>query len=361
MKKIGIVNSGGDTQAINAVIASAVKYGLGKDFKFIGFIKGWEGILDMEYMELGMEQIRGISHLGGTILHSVNKGRFAGKGGDAGDANSIPDEILHLAKKNLETLKIDTLIVIGGDGTLSGAMQLEKLGVKIVGVPKTIDNDLAGVDMTFGFSSAVEIGVEALDRIHTTAVSHDRVMFVETMGRHVGWIPLYAGLAGGADVILIPEIEFSYDGLVRFLSWRKKIGRNYSVVVVSEGAKAKNEKIATKENVDGRPEVILGGISEQIMNRLNQMAPGEFEMRNVVLGHTQRGGSPNAEDRILAKSYGVAAVDAVINKKFGQMVAYVGGKMKTVPIEDAVDKLKKVTDEDLIFQSAKKLGVYFGE
>ncbi|MEO6728652.1 MAG: ATP-dependent 6-phosphofructokinase, partial [Candidatus Dojkabacteria bacterium] len=324
-------------------------------------IKGWEGILDMEYIELGMEQIRGISHLGGTILHSVNKGRFAGKGGDAGDANTISDEILNLAKKNLETLKIDTLIVIGGDGTLSGAMQLEKVGVKIVGVPKTIDNDLDGVDMTFGFSTAVDIGVEALDRVHTTAVSHDRVMFVETMGRHVGWIPLYAGLAGGADVILIPEIEFSYEGLVRYLGWRKKIGRNYSVVVVSEGAKAKNEKIATKENVDGKPEARLGGISDQIMQRITEMAPGEFEMRNVVLGHTQRGGTPNAEDRTLAKSYGVAAMDAVIEKKFGTMVAYVNGKMTTIPIEKAVDKLKKVTEDDLMFQTAKKLGVYFGE
>ncbi|MEP7103615.1 MAG: ATP-dependent 6-phosphofructokinase [Candidatus Dojkabacteria bacterium] len=361
MKKIGIVNSGGDTQAINAVIASIVKYGLSKDYKFVGFIKGWEGILDMECIDLGIEQIRGISHLGGTILHSVNKGRFAGKGGSEGDFNKIPDDILNLAKKNLETLKIDSLIVIGGDGTLSGALQLVDLGIDIVGVPKTIDNDLDLVDMTFGFSSAVEIGVEALDRVHTTAVSHDRVMFVETMGRHVGWIPLYAGLAGGADVILIPEIEFDYEGLIRYLAWRKKIGRNYSVVVVSEGAKAKNEKIATLENKEGRPEVRLGGISDQIMRRIEELAPGEFEMRNVVLGHTQRGGSPNAEDRILAKSYGVAAMDAVIHKKFGELVCYRNGKMETVKIEKAVEHLKKITKDNLVFDTAKKLGVYFGE
>lgn len=361
MKKIGIINSGGDTQAINAVIASIVRYGVTKDFKFVGFIKGWEGILDMEYMDLGVEQIRGISHLGGTILHSVNKGRFAGKGGSEGDFNKIPDEILDLAQKNLETLKIDTLIVIGGDGTLSGALQLVDRGINIVGVPKTIDNDLDFVDMTFGFSSAVDIAVEALDRIHTTAVSHDRVMFVETMGRHVGWIPLHAGLAGGADAILIPEIEFDYKELVRYLGWRKKIGRNYSVVVVSEGAKAKNEAVSTKENVDGKPEVRLGGISDQIMQRIEELAPGEFEMRNVVLGHTQRGGSPNAEDRVLAKSYGVAAVDAVLNKKFGEMICYRAGKMETISIAKAVEHLKKVTKDNLVFDTAKKLGVYFGE
>lgn len=360
MNRIGIVNSGGDTQAINAVIASAVRAGMKEGYKFIGFIKGWEGILDMQYMKLGVEEIRGISHLGGTILHSVNKGRFAGKVGE-GEINKIPDDIIELAKENLKKLEIDTLIVIGGDGTLSGAMQLADAGINIVGVPKTIDNDLQAADRTFGFSTAVDIVVEALDRVHTTAYSHDRVIFVETMGRHVGWIALNAGLAGGADAILIPEIPFTYEGLAKYLRWRKTIGRNYSVVVVSEGAKASDGEVATKKNVDGRPEVMLGGITEQIMQKLGEIAPGEFEMRNVVLGHIQRGGTPNAEDRVLAKNYGVYAIEAIKNGKFGEMIALQNGHMVTVPIKDVVEKLKKVTKDVLEYKTAEGVGVYFGE
>lgn len=359
MKRIGIVNSGGDTQAINAVIASAVRAGQKYNYEFIGFIKGWEGILDNDYMKLGLEQIRGISHLGGTILHSVNKGRFAGKVG-AGDVNKIPDEIIKEATDNLNALEVDALIVIGGDGTLSGAMQLAEVGVKIIGVPKTIDNDLAAADKTFGFSTAVDIVVEALDRIHTTAFSHDRVLFVETMGRNVGWIALSSGLAGGADAILLPEIEFSYEGLINFLKYRKRIGRNYSVVVVSEGAKAKDEEVSAKK-IEGQPEVKLGGITERIMQRVEALAPGEFEMRNVVLGHIQRGGTPNAEDRILGKSYGVAAVEALREKKYGQMVCLQNGEMVSVSIEEAVKDLKSVSTDAMEFKTAKAIGVYFGE
>jgi 6-phosphofructokinase len=260
--KIGIVNSGGDVQGLNAVIAAAVNYGTQKGHTFVGFNKGWEGILDMKHFDLTKEKVRGISHLGGTILHSVNKGRFAGKAGSKGGVNQIPDEILDLAKTNLEKLDVGALIVIGGDGTLSAANQLYKKGVKIIGVPKTIDNDLKGTDQTFGFSTAVDVVVEALDRIHTTAVSHDRVFFVETMGRHAGWIALNSGLAGGADAILLPEIKFSYAKLIEFLRKRKNTGRNYSIVVVAEGVTAINEDLALLENVEGRPEIRLGGISD---------------------------------------------------------------------------------------------------
>lgn len=356
-KKIGILSGGGDVQGINAVIASAVIYGSKLNYKFIGFEKSWEGVLDMKYLELDSSNVRGISHLGGTILHSVNKGRFDAKIG-SGDVNKIDKDILNLAKENLKKLEIEALIVIGGDGTLTGALQMSDKGVNLVGVPKTIDNDLQSTDETFGFNTAVSVAVDALDRIHTTAVSHDRVMFIETMGRHAGWIALYSGLAGGADGILIPEKEFSYDELLKFLRWRKTIGRNYSVVVVSEGAHAKNETISGTDM--GAAELKLSGISEQIMQRLEIMAPSEFEMRNVVLGHIQRGGSPNAEDRNLAKIYGTAAIDAIQKKKFGHMVSLKGDRVEYVKIKDAVKKLKLVTEDSLAFQTAKKLGVFLG-
>lgn len=358
-KKIGIINSGGDVQGLNAVIASAVIYGSKMNYKFVGFIKGWEGLLDLDYIELDTQSVRGISHTGGTILHSVNKGRFAGKAGLNGSQSSIPSEILDLAIENIKKLDLHALIVIGGDGTLSGAIQLAERGINIVGVPKTIDNDLSSTDQTFGFSTAVNIAVEALDRIHTTATSHDRVMIVETMGRHAGWIALHAGLAGGADAILLPEFDFQYSELVKFLRWRKTVGRNYSVIVVSEGAKAIGEELAAKNL--GAPEVKLGGISEQVMNRLNELAPGEFEIRNVVLGHIQRGGTPNAEDRIYAKSYGAAAVNAIHNNRFGNMIALQSGKLIEIPIKEAISKFNLVTPQALAYITAKRLGVFMGE
>lgn len=359
MKKIGIINGGGDTQAINAVIASVVRTGINRGYKFVGFIKGWEGLLDKNYIPLDLNDVRGISHVGGTILQTTNTGRFAAKKGE-GESKRIPDEILDLAKKHYEEMGLHCLIVIGGDGTLSGAQQLHEIGLNIIGVPKTIDNDLSVVDKTFGFSTAVDVVVEALDRIHTTALSHNRVFFVETMGRYAGWIALNSGLAGSANAILLPEIDFDYDSLVRFLSWRKRIGKNYSIVVVSEGAKTKNEGYVHKmtgSNFENK----LGGISYVIMERLEKIAPGEFEMRNVILGHTQRGGIPNAEDRILAKIYGTSAIDAVDAGRFGDMVAFSKGTMTSVPIADAISALKIVTPDSLELQAARKLGIYFGE
>lgn len=360
MKKIGIINSGGDVQGINAVISSIVRSGVPKGLRFVGFIKGWEGILDNKYIDLNIDAIRGISHQGGTILHSVNHGRFAGKGG-VGDKNEIPEEILDNVKTNLEKLEIDALIVIGGDGTLSGALQLAEKGVKIVGIPKTIDNDLSSTDQTFGFSTAVNIVVEALDRVHTTAVSHDRVLFVETMGRHTGWIALYSGLAGGADAILIPEIPFSYEGLLDYLRYRKTIGRNYSVVVVSEGAKAVGEDLSTIDPGKDSSEVKIGGITDKLMKKIDELAPDEFEMRNTVLGHIQRGGTPDAEDRILAKVYGTKALDAVLSGEFNKMVAFKDGEFVLADLKEAVRSLKIVTKDHFVYKSAKDIGIYFGE
>ncbi len=358
--KVGILNSGGDVQGINAVIASIVRasFYAEYDYEFVGFKKGWEGILDKDYMTLDMEAIRGISHLGGTILHSVNKGRFSGKIGE-GSVNQIPEEILREAKDNLDELGVEALIVIGGDGTLSAAIQLAEHGIKIIGVPKTIDNDLSSTDQTFGFSTAVEIAVEALDRVRTTARSHDRVIFVETMGRHVGWIALYSGLAGGAQAILLPEFDYSYPALVDFIRSRRDRGLDYCVVVVAEGAKAQKEEQSTVQLVDSA-EVKLGGVSAHIMQTLEQMHPGEFEMRNVVLGHTQRGGTPNAEDRIMSKGYGVAALNALHNQEYGKMVCTQGDKIVTVPITQAVSSLHKVTKQSTVYKTAESLGIFLG-
>jgi len=356
--KIGIINSGGDAQGTNAVIASAVKHGLRLGHEFVGFIKGWEGLLDMDYVNLDRDAVRGISHVGGTILYTTNKGRFAGKAG-LGEKHQIPDDILNLAKQNLATLGVDVLLVIGGDGTLSGAAQLANLGVKVVGVPKTIDNDLAATDATYAFHTAVDIVVEALDRIHTTAYSHNRAIFVETMGRHAGWIALNAGLAGGAHIILLPELAFSYSRLVWAMKQRQTLGEKYSIIVVAEGAYAQNEGL-TIDRAGDKSEVKLGGVSDQIMHRIEQMSPDTFEMRNVILGHVQRGGAPNAYDRVLSKSFGVAAVDAIHNKQFGTVVCLQNNLIVPVALNDVVEKLKLVTTDNLLYQTAQKIGIYFG-
>lgn len=354
MKTVGILTSGGDCAGLNAVIASIVRAGTPMGYRFVGFERGWEGLLSpMCYRFLGIEEVRGISHLGGTILKTTNKGRFGAKVG-AGGVRRIPDEVLQEAKANYDALGLDGLIVIGGDGSLSGALQLAEHGVNIIGVPKTIDNDLSGTDRTFGWSTAVQIVVDAIDRIHSTATSHDRVMFVETMGRHAGWIALRAGVAGGAHAILLPEFPFSINDFVEHLRMRKR-HTGSTVVVVAEGAKL-NESVIGRENQHG--EVLLGGISTQLVNEVETLAPEEFEMRVTVLGHVQRGGTPNAPDRTLAKGYGVAAIQAFHAGHYGHMVRYNCGEMDIVPISEACGQLKLVTPEVLDYQTAKALGVF---
>ncbi|MFO0703791.1 MAG: ATP-dependent 6-phosphofructokinase [Patescibacteria group bacterium] len=359
MKRIGILNSGGDCAGLNAVISSFTKYALSDGYEVYGFIKGFEGVLDKKYIELTQEKIRGISHLGGTILQSTNKGRFGAKVGE-GNIARIPKEILEQTKQNLAELGIDKLCVIGGDGTLSSAYQLHEYGISIVGVPKTMDNDLASTDKTFGFSTAVDIVTDAIDKINTTMTSHNRVFFIETFGRHTGWVGLYAGLAGGVDMILLPEIKFSYAKIVDYLRKRKENGREHAIIVVAEGAKSEDGKLIIRKRTESS-EVTLGGISQLLMEEIDSRAPGEFELRNTILGHVQRGGSPNSEDRILAKRLGVAAYDGIKNGKFGSMVALRGNKMEYVPILDAVDQLKTVPVHDELVEVARKIGVSFGD
>ncbi|HEY0866929.1 MAG TPA: ATP-dependent 6-phosphofructokinase [Fimbriimonas sp.] len=355
--RIGILTGGGDCAGLNAVIAAAVKHGTQLGYEFLGFEKGWEGILDPPmYRELTFDAVRGISHLGGTILHTTNKGRFGAKKG-AGDKLAIPEDILLQAKKNLAALGVEGLIVIGGDGSLSGALQLADKGVRIIGVPKTIDNDLEATDMTFGFQTAVQVAVDSLDRIHTTASSHDRVMFVEVMGRNAGWIALEAGLAGGADAILLPEFPFELERLVEFLNHRTQYqNASSALVVVAEGATVGGKHVT--DAIAAGYEQHYGGISQQIMAVVESLAPSRFEMRNTVLGHMQRGGSPNANDRNLAKAYGVGAVDAYHRGEDRVMVSFTGGRLGTVPIEKAVARLKLVSDDSVWVKTARALGVF---
>jgi ATP-dependent phosphofructokinase / diphosphate-dependent phosphofructokinase len=354
-EKIGILNGGGDCSGLNAVIASIVKAGIPMGYEFIGFERGWEGVLDpMEYRVLDRAAVRGISHLGGTILRTSNKGRFAAKVG-SGDKALINPDILDMAERNLKLLGVSGLIVIGGDGTLSGALQMAERGIKLVGVPKTIDNDLSSTDQTFGFSTAVQVAVDALDKIHTTAASHDRTIIVECMGRNAGWITLFAGLAGNANAILLPEFEFKIEDLVAHLRSRSKDHRS-SIIAVAEGARIGGKVVAKDQGAAS--EVLFGGISSSLARAVEEIAPGEFEMRTVVLGHTQRGGSPNPEDRILSKRYGVAAIEAYRDGKFNHMVSLRDGQIITSPIAEAVDDTRNVTEETPAYKTAKSLGIF---
>jgi len=355
MKRVGILTSGGDCSGLNAVIASIVKTGLPLGYEFVGFIRGWEGVLSpIDARPLRAEDVRGISYLGGTILKTTNRGRFGGKMG-AGGIRRIPAEVLAEAKANLSSLEIDALIVIGGDGSLNAALQLAEYGVNIVGVPKTIDNDLSATDRTFGFATAVQVVVDAMDRVHTTAASHNRILVVETMGRHAGWIAMRGGLAGGADAILMPEFPFSIGALADFLRYRQeKYGS--SIVVVAEGAKI-NQRLSSRDG-GAQQELMLGGISNHLMMALEATAPSEFEMRGTVLGHVQRGGTPTAADRVLAKAYGVEAMKAVQRGDFNRMVAYQNQGMTTVAIAEACGQLKVVTSSTFEYITARELGVF---
>jgi 6-phosphofructokinase 1 len=354
--RIGVLTAGGDCAGLNAVIAGAVKYGSSLGYEFVGFKKGFEGVLSpMDFIPLTPDSVKGISHLGGSILGSTNKGRFGAKKGE-NESNRIPEDILLMAKQNLASIGVDYLIVIGGDGSLSGAMQLAELGVKVVGVPKTIDNDLGATDQTFGFSTALSVAVEAMDRVHTTATSHERVIFVEVMGRNTGWIALKAGLAGGADAILLPEFPFTLEALVKYLRARKARGKNSAIVVVAEGAKIGGQLVS--DGIIAGGEVHYGGIAQTIMTAVDRAAPGEFESRATIIGHMQRGGTPNARDRNLARAYGVGAVDAIYQGRSSVMVSLRDNHIIPVDLAEAVSKLKIVHKGTLEYQTSLKLGIF---
>lgn len=330
MKRVGILTGGGDCPGLNAVIRAVVKraYQLG-NYEIIGIRGGWRGLINNEMEPLTIQSVTGILHLGGTILGTSRTNPFKIEGGE------------QKLMENYRRWMFDALIAIGGEDTLGVANKLYQKGIPVVGVPKTIDNDLQGTDFTFGFDTAVSIATEAIDRLHSTAESHERIMVVEVMGRHTGWIATYAGLAGGADVILIPEIPIDIDAVCKLLLKRLQRGRHFSIVVVAEGARfPEKDMITMSEETDQFGHVRLGGIGYLVAKEIEKRLG--WETRVTVLGHLQRGGSPTAYDRILATRFGVFAMDLVHKGEFGKMAALRGNNIVAVNISDAVSELKKV-------------------
>jgi len=332
--RIGVLTGGGDCPGLNAVIRAIVRKGVDRyGHAIVGFRDGWRGVLENSFEELTIESTRGILPRGGTILGSSRTNPLKDDGG------------LARVRENMRGLHIDGLIAIGGEDTLGAASRLYESGLPIMGVPKTIDNDIGATDMTFGFDTAVQVATDAIDRLHTTAESHHRILVVEVMGRHAGWIALHAGLAGGADVILIPERPFDIDDVCRLLRRRHSRGRYFSIVVVAEGATPSE---GTMEVASGPEDEFgharLGGIGQRLEHEIESRTG--VETRATVLGHIQRGGTPTAFDRVLATRLGIAAIDAAGDSRWGTMPALRGMRVELVQLADAVRELRTVPPED---------------
>ena len=358
-KRIGVLTSGGDCPGLNAVLRGVVRAATNRNWEVLGIHDGFEGLLtkDKENFEpLDLRRTAGIMPLGGTILGTTNRGHFITKIG-AGAKAQVAPEIIAQTRETLRELGIEALIVIGGDGSLTCALQLHEAGIPVVGVPKTIDNDLEATAMTFGFDSAVACVADALDRLHTTASSHKRAMVIEVMGRHAGWIALYGGLAGGADVILIPEIPFAYEKVADAVRQREADHCLSSLVVVAEGAHAMGDDEVFQKTKSGEHK--LGGIGERVAFQIEHLA--KKETRTCVLGHLQRGGPPTTLDRILGTRFGVHAVELIAGGRFGEMVSYSNYEVGGVPIADAVDRLKVVRPDCQMVQTARAVGIKFGD
>jgi 6-phosphofructokinase 1 len=351
-KRIGLLTGGGDCPGLNAVIRAAVRtlhseHGM----DVVGVQFGFEGLLTKSTVDLTPETIRGILPKGGTLLRTTNRGNPFEY--PTGDGTCVDRS--QVCVDNIHELGIDGIIAIGGDGTLKIAQRLCELGIPMVAVPKTIDNDLAATDYTFGFHTAVAVATDAVDRLHTTAESHDRVMILEVMGRNAGWIALYSGLAGGADIILVPEIPYDPSEIVRSIRERSNEGSRFDIIVVAEGAKRRGGEESYVDKAAGR----LGGVAFQVAADIQ--AHIDHEIRVTILGHVQRGGSPIPFDRILATRYGKAAADLVARGEFGQMVALRGDAITSVPIRDAVSRPKHVDPEGEMVKTALSVGVSFGD
>ena len=339
MKKIGVLTGGGDCPGLNATIRAVVRKGIiDYSYKMYGILEGWKGLIDGNIKELDMNSTSGILHRGGTIIGTSRTNPF-GK-----DNKGDPERIL----ENIKKLNLHAIVSIGGEDTQGAAFKLSEMGVHVVGVPKTIDNDLPGTDYTFGFDTAVNIAMEAIDRLHTTAESHNRVMVVEVMGRHTGWIATFAGIAGGADIILIPEKPVDMDEVYETIRKRHKRGRNFSIVVVSEGIKLPvegNEESgfvlqSTKKDAFGH--VMLGGVGS-IIAKMIEEGTG-FETRCTVLGHTQRGGSPTAFDRVLGTRFGIAAMELIHKGESGKIVVLRGNEIIPIELKEIMGRYKTVDD-----------------
>ncbi len=360
VKRIGILTGGGDCAGINAVIRAATKkaiYNYGMEV--VGIRDGYQGLIEDRIIQLTDRDVSGILSQGGTILGTSNRVdpfQFSERMGGKWVSRDVSD----LVVENYRKQGLDALICVGGDGTLKVAEKLIPKGLRIIGVPKTIDNDLWGTDITFGFATAVFNATEAIDKIHDTAESHHRAMVIETMGRYAGWIALTAGLASGGDIIIIPEIPYRMDRICQKIQERKRRGKHFSIIVVAEGARPEGGEVTVRKVVEGYPEPIrLGGVGNIIADEIEEHAG--IESRVAVLGYLQRGGSPTAFDRILATQLGNGAIDLIREGQFGYMVSFTGGRISSVPIEKAVEKLKLVPLNSPFIAAARSIGVSLGD
>ena len=356
-KRIGILTSGGDCPGLNAVIRGSVKACWQMGYDCIGFLKGYEGLYDpVQYIALTPKNTTGILNQGGTILGSTNKGRFAATVG-VSNRVQIDRELLEGVRATVDQLDLSGLICIGGDGSLAIAQQFHEFGIPVVGVPKTIDNDLSATAFTFGFDSAVACATDALDRLHTTAASHERVFVLEVMGRHAGWIALHSGIAGGGDVILMPEIAWTFENVCHKILERESRGKKFTLIVVAEGAELPGAGLVGQEQNGGQAR--LGGIGQIVADEVERRV--QRETRVVVLGHLQRGGAPTTFDRVLATQYGAHAVRLIVQERFGEMICYHPPKMTSVPILEAVHHIREVDPKGDAVQAARALGISFGD
>ena len=337
-KKIAILTAGGDCPGLNAAIRGVGKTAIvNHGMTVIGFTAGFSGLIRKEYVELPENKLSGILTLGGTILGTSREKPFKLEKGE------VFNEKPGLIKRNYEDLGLDCVVCIGGNGTMKTAHLLAEEGLNVIGIPKTIDNDVFGTELTFGFDSAVEIATEAIDRLHSTANSHQRAMVIEVMGHNAGWIALYAGLAGGGDIILIPEIGYNIEKVCREIEYRFSIGKNSAIVVVAEG-------IHKPDNISA---------ASYIVEKIQQLT--SIEARETRLGYVQRGGSPSAMDRILATRYGAYAAELIAKGEYGQMVAVHGGVLSAVPLEEVGGKLSLVDPNHHLITKARNMGVLFGD
>ncbi|MDP4159218.1 MAG: 6-phosphofructokinase, partial [Bacillota bacterium] len=355
MRKLAVLTGGGDCPGLNAVIRAIAKSAQQYGLEVLGIRDGFRGAVEGDFVPLTLKDVSGILPRGGTILGTTNRDNpFAYDTKINGVTQKVDrsDDVI----KNLKERGVDTLLAIGGDGSLKIALEFANKGLSVIGIPKTIDNDLMATDQTFGFQTAVDTAQEALDRLHSTAESHHRVMVLEVMGRYAGWIALYAGVAGGADVILIPEIPYNLSRVAYSVQQRAKQGKKFSIIVVAEGAKPMGGEMVVERLVSGRVDPIkLGGIGAKLGRDLEEHFG--LETRVTVLGHLQRGGSPNSYDRVLATRYGVAAVDSALEEEFGIMVALQGRDIVRVPLNQAVDRLKMVPLTDPLLITARTVGI----
>ena len=358
-RKIGILTGGGDCPGLNAVIRAATKSAVFLGYEVLGFLRGFEGLVDpVSTIELSIENTANILDQGGTILGSTNKGRFSAKVGKD-QSRDVPSDLKDAVNSTVAKYELDGLICIGGDGSLSIAQQLFEAGAPVVGVPKTIDNDLKSTAFTFGFDSAIACAANALDRLHTTAESHERVMVLEVMGRHTGWIALHAGIAGGGDVILIPEIDWNFENVCAKILQRQQMGKRFTLVVVAEGAHLPGGDQVALDASSANQQVRLGGIGQMVADEIAKRL--DVETRCVVLGHLQRGGSPTYFDRCLATQYGAHAIRLVEERRFGQMVCYDPPKISSVPLTEAVSSISLVDPQGSAVQAARAMAVSFGD